>query len=104
MLYYKIHIGFNDFILIDQDDYAKAIRAQVTGKVAILKNGETISGNLIGRVSPDWEKMTGFDLKKNFPHYQDEVEKVKKIRKEHEEFIKTANLELPSQPEIKKLT
>ena len=47
MLYFKIKTGFgpNDYITIDQEDYVKATKAQITGKVAMLKGARNLSGN-----------------------------------------------------------
>lgn len=58
MLYFKVFSGFNDPnpISIDQSELATALKAQITGKVAIFKNG-TISGNQISKILPDYNKV-----------------------------------------------
>lgn len=62
MLYFKIKTGFgaNDYISIDQEDYVKAVRAQVTGKVAMLKGARNISGSAIQLILPDYGKTMGY--------------------------------------------
>lgn len=60
--YFKVFRGFNesDFIPIDQSELEKAIYAQISGKVAILKNG-TIAGNQIGSIVPDYHRAKGWN-------------------------------------------
>lgn len=84
MLYFKVKVGFgaNDYISIEIEDYPKAVRAQVTGKVAIFKGGETVSGSAIQAILPDYTRSMGFKKE-----YQVNLEEVpKKLIKEYEEF------------------
>lgn len=57
MRYFKILSGFNDKepISIDETELETAIRAQITGKIAVLKQG-TIAGNSISKILPDFDK------------------------------------------------
>lgn len=98
MLYFKVKVGFgqNDYITIDQEDYVKAVRAQVTGKVAIFKNGETASGSSIITILPDHTKSLG--RKPEYPISLDEVPK--KLIKAYEDFKQSVQLGIG---EIKKL-
>jgi len=59
MKYYKVRM-FNENISIDETELARALYAQVTGKVAILKNG-SVSGNQIFSITPDYHKAMGYN-------------------------------------------
>jgi len=60
--YFKVQTGFNtdDFISITEDELQKAIYAQITGAVAIFRNG-TIRGNNIIGIREDWHKAMGWN-------------------------------------------
>lgn len=93
-LYFKVKVGFgaNDFISIDEEDYKKAVIAQVTGKVAIFKNGETASGSSILSILPDHTKSLG--RKPEYPVSLDEVPK--ELLKNYKEFGSQVQLSINS--------
>lgn len=99
MLYFKIKVGFgpNDFIPIDEEDYRKAVIAQVTGKVAIFKGGETASGSAILTILPDYGRSMGYKRE-----YEVELSEVhRKMLDEFREFGERIKLEVGG--EVKKL-
>ena len=58
--YYKIMRGWgDDFVIIEEKDLARAIYAQITGKV-FIGNG-TIAGNKIEMIVPDYHKTMGWN-------------------------------------------
>lgn len=85
----KIGFGKDDYISIEEQELPTAIKAQVTGKVAIFKEG-TIAGNNIISILPDWNKDMGWNR-----DYQLESEDYEQIGKEkqlaYKEIISLAN-------------
>lgn len=93
-LYFKVKIGFgaNDFVLIDEEDYPKAIQAQATSKMTIFKTGESISGSNIMAVIPAYSKSLGYKI----GYEIDNNEVPKELREKYEEFGKQINLKIRS--------
>lgn len=82
MKYYKVRM-FNENISIDETELARALYAQITGKVAILKNG-SVSGNQIFSITPDYHKAMGYN-----EDYKLTPEDHKKIAEKCKDYIGT---------------
>lgn len=97
---YKVKFGYgqNDYVRIDALEVPRAIKAQVTGKIAMLDGG-SIAGNAILAVVPDYNYALGLK-----PDYQltgeDYRELGDKAIAEHEAVLEAAtnyvSLELQS--------
>lgn len=62
MKYFKVIRGFgdDDFIPIDETELDVAVYAQMTGKMAFLKNG-SINGSHISSIKPDFHRAMGWN-------------------------------------------
>lgn len=86
MNYYRVVTGFKsmDFISIDQTEVEKALKAQVTGAVVLLKGG-SIAGNNIQRIVPDYQRVMGYN--KDYQLSSEDFEYIpKQVVVEHENF------------------
>lgn len=62
-LHFRVKIGFdkNDYVSVGQEEYSKAVRAQINKSVVIFKDHGSISGANIISVLPDWNKELGYN-------------------------------------------
>lgn len=60
MKYYKVCLGYNEFISIDETELDKALQAQTRGAIVVLKGGSA-NGKSITHIVPDYHKALGYN-------------------------------------------
>lgn len=60
MKYFRLWVGYDKFLRIDENDAVKALAAQMTGGVAILGSG-SVNGNNITLLEPDYHRAMGWN-------------------------------------------
>lgn len=94
-LYFRVKTGFqpNDFVSIGQDEYSKAVRAQIKKTVVIFKDHGSISGANIQSVLPDWNKELDY-----YGDYQirgEDIQDIPRIRQaEYRDFAQLENINI----------
>ena len=105
MKYYRIKFGYgkDDFISADEDETRKALIAQVTGQVVILKEG-SVSGNHIISIVPDYQRELGYN-RDYILSGEDYAQVGEKKQREHIQFLtettERARGVLPEQKRLK---
>jgi hypothetical protein len=83
MKHFKVMIGYDDFIAIDETELEKAIYAQIVGNIVVtFKNGSMI-GNRISAVLPDWHKAMGWNYAHKLDAYDFDELNHKGVSKEY---------------------
>jgi hypothetical protein len=105
MKYYKVKTGFkdDDFISVDENELPMAIRAQVTGKIGIFKEG-TVTGDKIITITADWNKELGYNRTYQMSA-EDYGELPKSLINEYRELLENTTLQITGgdRPETKNL-
>lgn len=62
MKYFRVYYGWgkDDFLSIPETELSKAIKAQITGMVALLEGG-SLSGSEIKKIIPDYQREMGWN-------------------------------------------
>ena len=62
MKYYQVKYGYkdNESVSISEEEMPSAVRAQITGRVGVFKEG-TVSGNSIIAIVPDYTRTMGWN-------------------------------------------
>jgi hypothetical protein len=97
MKYFKVQTGYgqDDFISVDETELEMCVRAQVTGKTALTKQG-SVSGNEIKKIIPDWNRTMGYNRLYKL-NSEDYAEIGNKTMDEHYELIENTNLSVSRQ-------
>lgn len=104
---YRVYFGYgkDDFYSIPETDLQKAIKAQITGQVALFENS-SISGNEIKRIQPDYQRDMGWNRDYQLG-YEDYQQIGNKMRQEYEDtfLLNKTNVERQIQglPPIKQI-
>lgn len=95
--YFKVKTGYgkDDFISIDETELPRALRAQITGKIAMLAEG-TVAGNHIMSITPDYNRVMGYNRDYQLTG-EDYAHIGREITEEHRRLIETASNEIYSQ-------
>lgn len=105
MKYFRVKFGFNndDFISIDENELPMAIRAHITGKIGVFKEG-SVSGDKIITITPDLNKLMKWNRTYQ-PTAEDYGELPEKTLDEHREFLQNITLQITggSKAETKEL-
>lgn len=101
--FYRVHTGYgpDEFIQIDETELEMCIKAQITGKVAITKQG-TVSGNIIQKIVPDWNRVLGYSrlYKLQAEDYND----IKKsVREDHFNLIEDTTRKIQNLPPVQRI-
>ncbi|RJQ33871.1 hypothetical protein C4568_03660 [Candidatus Parcubacteria bacterium] len=86
MKYFRVKIGYgkDDFISVDETELPTAIRAQITGKVGVFREG-TVSGNHIQAILPDLQRAAGFH--RDYQLTGEDYEELRDTDKDHKLFL-----------------
>ena len=82
----KIGYGANDFVSIGQEEYVRAVKAQIKKTVFMPQSGGSISGGSIISVLPDWNKELGYNS--DYQLKAEDLQEVPRIRQaKYREFM-----------------
>lgn len=96
MKYFRVKHGYgaDDFISIDESELPMALRAQITGKVGVFKEG-SISGNHIMSITPDYQREMGFH--RDYKLQGEDYREMRGLVDEYRSFIELATTQVHAQ-------
>lgn len=103
MKHYRVKIGYDkdDFISVDETELPSALRAQITGKVGVFREG-TVTGNHIISITPDFNREMGVARDYRLTGEDYEMLGTKKVE-EYRDFFQLERGKILQQLENKKL-
>lgn len=88
MKYYRVKYGFShdEFISVDETELPMAMRAHITGKKGVFKEG-AVSGDKIIAIVPDWQRIMGWNRDYNL--MGEDYQEIAPMREEYELLLET---------------
>lgn len=93
MKYFKVKFGFgaDDFLSVDENELPMALRAHISGKKGMFKEG-SISGDKIIAIIPDFNRALGYN--RDYILKGEDYNELGKAREEHELFLEEKRYEI----------
>lgn len=90
MKYFRVKYGYgkDEFVSVDENEVRVALAVQVSGEVAVFKEG-SISGNSIIAVLPDFNRLLGY--KRDYIMEGEDYDQIPNgVQAEHHTFLENA--------------
>lgn len=93
MKYFKVKFGFgpDEFLSVDETELPMALRAHISGKKGMFKEG-SISGDKIIAITPDFNRALG--LNRDYALKGEDYRELGIAREEHELFLEEKRYQL----------
>jgi len=93
MKYFKVKFGFgaDDFLSVDENELPMALRAHISGKKGMFKEG-SISGDKIIAITPDFNRALGYN--RDYVLKGEDYNELGKSRDDHELFLEEKRQEI----------
>lgn len=100
MKHYRVQYGFgkDEFYSVDEQELGKALKAQLTGAIVVLKEG-TLNGERIITIKPDYNRLMGYH-RDYVLNGEDWDEIGAQNIKEHQLFFENTKLALEGKPPV----
>lgn len=98
--YFRVKYGYgvDDFYSIPESDLPKALRAQISGAVAVFDAG-TIAGNSIIAIMPDLNRVMGYN--RDYQLTGEDYDQIgKQVVEDHRFFLEKARMAIASNQSV----
>lgn len=94
MKYFRVKYGYNndEFISVDEKEMPMAMRAHISGKKGVFKEG-SISGDKIIVIVPDWQRVMGWNRTYNLMS-EDYDEIGSKTQREYQNLLQETRFQI----------